>query len=45
MYQRLVRRSHASLERVQPLREMPADRPRLTREQIWPEHLLDDLKR
>ena len=44
-YQRLVRRSHASLERVQPLREMPEDRPRLTREQIWPEHLLDDLKR
>ncbi|NLA51006.1 MAG: phenylacetic acid degradation protein PaaY [Alcaligenaceae bacterium] len=40
-YQRLARRSHASLERVQPLRELPADRPRLTREQVWPEHLLD----
>lgn len=44
-YQRLARRSHASLERVQPLREVPADRPRLTREQVWPEHLLDDSKR
>ena len=41
-YQRLARRSHASLERVQPLRELPADRPRLTREQVWPEHLLDN---
>lgn len=40
-YQRLARRSHASLERVQPLRELPADRPRLTREQVWPEHLID----
>jgi len=44
-YQRLTRRSHASLERVQPLRAVPADRPRLTREQVWPEHLLDDSKR
>lgn len=44
-YQRLVRRSHDSLERVQPLRELPAERPRLTREQVWPEHLLDELKR
>lgn len=40
-YQRLARRSHASLERVQPLRELPADRPRLTREHVWPEHLID----
>ncbi len=40
-YQRLARRSHASLERVQPLRKLPAERPRLTREQVWPEHLLD----
>ena len=44
-YQRLTRRSHASLERVQPLRAVPADRPRLTREQVWPEHLFDDSKR
>ena len=44
-YQRLARRSHASLERVQPLRAVPADRPRLTREQVWPEHLFDDSKR
>lgn len=37
-YQRLVRRSHASLERVEPLRELSEGRPRLTREQTWPEH-------
>ena len=39
-YQRLARRSKDSLVRVQPLRELPADRPRLTPEQILPEYLL-----
>lgn len=40
-YQRLARRSKDSLVRVQPLRELPADRPRLTPEQILPEYLLN----
>jgi phenylacetic acid degradation protein/carnitine operon protein CaiE len=44
-YQRLARRSNKSLIRVQPLREVPNDRPRLTPEQILPEYLLDESKR
>jgi phenylacetic acid degradation protein/carnitine operon protein CaiE len=44
-YQRLARRSNKSLIRVQPLREVPNDRPRLTPEQILPEYLLDESTR
>lgn len=44
-YQRLARRSNKSLIRVQPLREVPNDRPRLTPEQILPEYLLGESTR
>lgn len=44
-YQRLARRSNKSLIRVQPLREVPNDRPRLTPEQVLPEYLLDESTR